>query len=386
MTSRPVPADGARPPLELSRRSLLKGAAAIGGATLLAACGQAGGQSTTAAGQITVTDQRGKTIVFDGPVKRVVTLPMPAAAMLISVDKTSKHLVGMHDASWVAMQEGIMGTMFPAALKIPHDVADESFSPNVESILALNPDIVVQWADQGAGIIAPMENAGLKVVGMTYGSQRDLDVWINLFATMLGKPARGHDMVSKIGSQLKSARSAGASRPTPGPSILYFFQLSGGLQVAGGNTYNDYYINLVGAHNPASGDQGAQGTGTLGVDIEQVLAWDPDIVLIGNFDEALPDQIYSDKVWQSVSAVKSRRVYKVPLGGYRWDPPGQESPLMWQWLSKIAFPGAQSGLRNQIVSYYDYLYGYRPTNAQMDQILWTKANSHSANYQQFDAA
>lgn len=25
-------------------------------------------------------------------------------------------------------------------------------------------------------------------------------------------------------------------------------------------------------------------------------------------------------------AVKSKRVYKVPLGGYRWDPPSQESP------------------------------------------------------------
>ena len=56
----------------------------------------------------------------------------------------------------------------------------------------------------------------------------------------------------------------------------------------------------------------------------------------------------SDPVWQNVSAVRERRVYKVPLGGYRWDPPGQESPLMWHWLTDIAFPRERSGLRGKV--------------------------------------
>lgn len=47
----------------------------------------------------------------------------------------------------------------------------------------------------------------------------------------------------------------------------------------------------------------------------EYLAWNPDIVLLGNFDETMPQHIYQNKVWQSVSAVKSRRVYKIPLGG-----------------------------------------------------------------------
>lgn len=373
----------------LSRRSLLTGAAALGGAAFLAACGEdrkGGSDAPGGSATIRVTDQRGKTLVLDGPAKRIVTLPMPAAAMLISVDRSAAHLVGMNDASWLAMKEAIMGTMFPDALTIAHDVAGENFSPNVESILKLEPDVVVQWADQGSGIIAPMEDAGLNVVGLTYGTQQDLNTWITLFSTMLGKPQRGHDMESRIAGQLAKAHALGTSRPSPGPSILYFFQVAGGLQVAGGNTYNDFYINLVGATNPASGRTGAAGTGTLGVDIEQVLAWDPDIVLIGNFDAALPTDLYANQVWQSISAVRSRRVYKVPIGGYRWDPPGQESPLMWQWLSQIAFPGNRSPtLRNEIVSTYDYLYGYRPKTEQIDRILWRGANADSAGYQQFDA-
>lgn len=57
---------------------------------------------------------------------------------------------------------------------------------------------------------------------------------------------------------------------------------------------------------------------------------------------------------------------------------------MWQWLSQIAYPNQQhADLRSQISSDYQFLYGHRPSNAQLDRILWMDANSKSANYHQF---
>ena len=81
----------------------------------------------------------------------------------------------------------------------------------------------------------------------------------------------------------------------------------------------------------------------------------------------MPQDIYADPVWQDVSAVRSRRVYKVPLGGYRWDPPGQESPLMWHWLTDIAFPRQQSGLRGKVTEYFRFLYNHEPTGRRAGQ-------------------
>lgn len=366
----------------LPRRSLLAGAAGLGAAALLAACG---GESASGggAGAIRVTDQRGKRLTFDKPVTRVVTLPMPAASMLIAVDRSAQHLVGMHDASWTAMRDSVMGAMFPDALKVAHDVADEEFVPNVESILSLNPDVVVQWGDHGAGVLNPLENAGLTVLGLSYGTQDDVATWLRLFATILGKPDRGRQIVSRIDTELHRMQRLQSTR-TSHPRIMYFFQATGGLKAAGGNSYNDVYIRLVGGTNPASGATGEQGV--VGVDVEQVLAWDPEIVLLGNFDPTMPTDIYGDRVWQDVTAVRSRRVYKVPLGGYRWDPPGQESPLMWRWLSEIAFPAnRRSTLREDVRTYYRFLYGKVPTAAQIDQILWQDANGRSAAYDQFHA-
>ncbi|MGI8699647.1 MAG: ABC transporter substrate-binding protein [Nocardioidaceae bacterium] len=367
-----------------SRRTLLKASVVAAGATLMAGCGgDDSAPATTRPRGITVTDQRGKTIVFDQPVTRAVTIPIPAASMLIAIDGSPDRLVGMQEASWTAIRDGIMGTMFPAALKVRHDVANEEFAPNVESILALDPDVVVQWGDHGSEVITPLENAGLTVLGLSYGTQADLTAWIRLFAAITGQPERGRTILSQIDARLRDTRSAGsAERGTP-PKVLYFLRYADGLEVAGTETYNDFYISLIGATNPATGSDAVQGFAT--VDVEQVLAWDPDIILLGNFDAAVPADVYRDDVWRAVSAVRTRRVYKVPFGGYRWDPPGQESPLMWRWLSDVAFAiqkGTRSDLRARIVSSYQFLYRHTPDPSQIDDILWTDVNSGSSHYRE----
>ena len=380
---------------DLNRRTVLQLIAAGGSAGLLAGCagtpgvrpssGLSSDSGTARTGGISVTDQRGKTITFTRPVTRVVTIPMPAASLLVAVDRTADHLAAMHNASWVAMRDGIMGTIFPKALELPHEIATQDFTANVESVRALDPDVVIQWSD--AQLIDPLEKAGLNVIGLTNtGKQEDVDAWVAMFAAMLGKPERAVDIKARSDLELAAVKDLAAGRGTTGPSILYFNRFTGSLKVAAANSYNDFYIKLVGGTNPATGNDPLKGSGMVGLDVEQVLRWDPEIILLGNFDNAMPQDLYSDPVWQTVSAVKNRRVYKVPLGGYRWDPPGQESPLMWHWLSDIAFPQQQSLLRNKVVEYFDFLYSHKPTAAELDKVLWTAANGQSDHYQQFNAA
>lgn len=375
----------------ISRRVVLRGVG-LAGAAALVGCGgtrdvAAPGPATTRSGQgVSVRDQRGQRITLDVPARRLVTIPMPAAALLIAVDGSADHLVGMHPSSWTALHDGILGEFFPRALAIPHDVASADFAPNVESVVALRPDVVVQWGDRGPGLTAPLENAGLKVVGLEYGTQEDLLTWISLFAALVGRPERAALITDAIdGARQQEARTT-ASVATGRPKVVYFNRFAGGLKVAGDATYNDFSIRLVGAANPASGPSGAPGTGILGVSLEQVLAWDPDVVLLGNFDDAVPEDVYRDPVWRRVSAVREQRVYKVPLGGYRWDPPSHESPLMWRWLSMVAFPAQPAfDLRGEIDRYYSLYYGKTPTPAQTDAVLRTTVNGASANYRRFDA-
>jgi iron complex transport system substrate-binding protein len=375
-------------PSTVTRRAALAGAGALGLAAL-GACGSGGGTAGTptspaASGTVSALDQRGRRVTLSRPATRIVTVPMPAASLVVAIDGGVDHLVGMHQASWTAMRDGVLGEFFPQVLGVAHDIATADFTPNVESVVALRPDVVAQWGDQGTGLTAPLENAGLAVVGLRYGRQEDLDTWVTLFATLLGQEERGREIRSTMAASLAAVRADQPTTSGPAPKVLYFNRFAEGLKVAAKGTYNDFCIRLVGGTNPAADPGGVAAAGMVGVDVEQVVAWDPDIVLLGNFDAAMPEDVYRAPAWQSLSAVRSRRVYKVPLGGYRWDPPSHESPLMWRWLGQVVRAGeAPADLRAEVDRYYRLYYGHTPTDAQLKAILWSEANAQSAHYQRF---
>jgi iron complex transport system substrate-binding protein len=120
----------------------LRGIGFTAGAALLAACASAGSPAASSGG-VTVTDQRGQRIVLARPATRIVTIVIPAAALLIALDSGVSRLVGVNSSAAQATQDGILGEIFPDASRIQGDVADQSFAPNVESIVGLNPDVVV---------------------------------------------------------------------------------------------------------------------------------------------------------------------------------------------------------------------------------------------------
>lgn len=306
---------------------------------------------------------------------------MPAAALFIAVDGSPEHLVGMHAGSKEAIRQGILGEIFPQAATIASDVAQSGFTPNVEAVLALQPDVVLQWATSD-DLISPLENAGLKVIGLNYGAQQDLESWITLMGQLVGKPERAAQMIDWQHQVKAEIEGVMASVPAgERPRILYFNRFSEGLRVAGEGTYNDFYIAMVGGVHAAAGL-----SGFADINDEQLLAWDPEFILIGNFDDATPEDVYARPLWQDVSAVKNRRVYKVPLGGYRWDPPNQESPLMWRWLATLIQPERfDFDLRADIKEAYRFLYDYELSEAQIDVILQQDLNREAALYERFAA-
>jgi iron complex transport system substrate-binding protein len=361
-------------------------AALMTAALALVACGTENGGTDDAksdsnparreSGPIHLTDQRGVTVTLDAPAQRVVTIPMPAASLLIALDGGPARLAGVQASSAKAIRDEVLGEFYPDARAISADVASDSFAPNVEAILKLKPDLVVQWGDRGPDLVAPLENAGVKVVGLKYGAQQDLETWMRILGEAIGKPDRAAQLIEWHHSAQDDLKARAAKLPAAKPKILYFNRLKGDLRVAGAGTYNDFYISMVGGQNPAAGLKGL-----APVNAEQVAAWDPDIVLVGNFDEARPADVYANPAWRDLSAVRSKRVYQVPLGGYRWDPPNQESPLMWWWLAELAHPQAfDFDLRAETKRRYGFLYGREPTDAQLDKILRTDLNRGATGY------
>ncbi|ADK81815.1 ABC transporter substrate-binding protein [Sediminispirochaeta smaragdinae] len=330
---------------------------------------------------ISIIDQTGREVSVPKEVRRIVTIPIPAASMLIAIDGGTERLVGMHPKSKSALEEGILKEFYPEALRINSEVVGDGFMPNVEAMLALNPDLIFQWGHLGVDVVEPLENAGLNVALLLYGSQENLEGWIHDFGLLLDKEEKAQKIIAWHHEVQEEIGSAVAEIPeNEKPRVLYFLRWLSSKTVAAQGTYNDFYINLTGGINPAG-----ELTQFPQVSEEQIIAWDPQIILLNGFESELtPQDIYGNPKLADVSAVRDHRVYKIPLGGYRWDPPNQESPLMWKWLAMLFHPERFGwDLRNEIKENYLWIYGKVPTEEQIDGILRKTMNSEAAGYDRF---
>jgi iron complex transport system substrate-binding protein len=333
---------------------------------------------------ITIVDQRDRSITIDGEVERVVTIPIPAASMFIAVDGGTDRLVGMHQLSKTAIKGRILERFYPDALAIPSNITGKGFSfvPNVEALLALEPDLVFQWGHLNDDIIDPLENAGLNVALIKIGKEEFTRKWLKMMGAITGKADKAQAMIDWRDDVMAEVRTATAEiEASDRPRTLYFMNYLSKLRVAGGKSYNNFYIDLAGGQNVAA-DLGM----FVEVGVEQIIEWDPEVILLNGFEAKLsPEDVYNNPLLADLSAVKNRRVYKMPLGGYRWDPPNQESPLTWLWLSMILHPEKFDwDMAQRIADNYEFIYGQTVTTDDVQNILRYDMNADAANYSIFD--
>ena len=364
----------------LASRSVL--AAGLVAALALTGCSsraEADSESGAAAGSLTITDQRGETVTLDGPAEKVAFTVMPAPSIFAAVDRSYDRIVGINESTLKANQGGMFATMFPASAESP-TVAGSDFVPNVETLLELDPDVVVQWGDNGADVIEPIENAGFPVVGLEYGTQEDLETWITLFAQVAGKPERGEELVAWQQGEIEEMRAKVADRSEERPRAMMLSRTGDGYGTTTGSGYDGFQFDLVGAELVSQDFVSDSGQ----VSPEQILAWDPEVIFLSGFDEMTPADVYADPRLASVAAVAEKRVYKTPLGGYRWQVPSAESPLMWAWMHHVLYPGQDTtGFREDVRAGFDDLFAYEISDEEIDKVLRTDLNKDSADYDQF---
>lgn len=340
--------------------------------------------STAAAHAIEITDQRDHTVTLNKVPQRLIFMPIPAPSTFIAIDGSAKKIVGMNSYSATAMRDGIMGKLFPGLSRIKTDVvmnasAPSSFTPNIESILSLQPDLVFQWAT-GGDDIGVLDRMGIPTLGLRVSTDADFIRYVTIMGQVAGKEQRTATLLQRQNAERERlTKELGALKPEKRPRVLYFNRATTMLRVSGKGTFNDDYIGLAGGRNVA-----AEISSFNSVTIEQVMTWDPQVILLGNFDEATPADIYADPRWQGIDAVKNRRVYRMPLGGYRWDPPSQESALTWVWLAGLLHPELEhTDLRAAMRDWYTFLYAHTLTDDEIDGILFMDRNRGSAGYERY---
>jgi iron complex transport system substrate-binding protein len=120
------------------------------------------------------------------------------------------------------------------------------------------------------------------------------------------------------------------------------------------------------AQNVAGGTRG----GLTDVSLEQVLAWNPDVIV--TIDRAFAASVGQDPTWASVAAVRSGRVHLSPSLPFGWVdlPPSVNRLIGLWWLGKILYPDLfPEDMRALTRDFYRDFYHVQVSEAQIDRLL-----------------
>lgn len=241
---------------------------------------------------ITVTDSRGRDVVFDRAPQRVVSLS-PAHTEVFYALGLGGRIVGTDSYS-----------DFPPEASEKPRVGD-AFTLNLEALAALEPDLVyTTWE----GPVADVERLGIKVLYLFPADdlQGVLDN-IALLGRITDREAQANALVEDMESRINAVvgRLAGMEK---GPRLYY--ELDPALYTIGPDTFIGSIMEMLKVQNVAAG----AGSRYPQLSAEVVVEKDPEVILLGDSREYLSTGITVDEVkarpgWGGITAVREGRVY-----------------------------------------------------------------------------
>jgi len=308
----------------------------------------------------TVSDMAGRRVQIPAEPERVVSVfpYITFSALTLGAEDV---LVGVDS---MAAQNGTLAQVYPAVHEIP-DVGTV-FNLNAESVLATDPDVVltVPWGQDPDEM---EDTLGLPVVSVDMNEYRASTAFI---ARVLGGEAeqKAADLLDFYEENMSEIHDRISDLPAEERTRVYVAGGDGFLTAFGReSTWHYEVVDAGGIHV----SEDLIGGGSHQVSAEQVLLWDPDVIIL---DQSCPDtvaDVMADDRWQSLNAIQEERVYRVPEGYLdTWGRPHVESVLSRMWLASLLYPDqADVDIVAEVQDFAATFYGVDLSDAEVSDML-----------------
>ena len=252
---------------------------------LLVACGSRQPEEGARSAEYGI-DDFGAEIRLDAMPQRIVSLNPTTTEMLFALGAGSR-VVGRstHD-NW------------PDSARLVSDVGP-GIKPNVESILAARPDLVLLYASADNRPAADrLRAAGIATAAFKVDSIAEFDRLARLLGRMVGDSARGALVADTVMRTLDSVRALTKDAPRVRVVIPTWHEP---LLVIGGGSFMSQLVEIAGGRNVYD-DVAAP---SPAVTFEDILARNPDVVLVGPESAA---RIKAQSKWRTLPAVRRNRL------------------------------------------------------------------------------
>lgn len=287
-------------------------------------------------------------------------------------------VLGMEDR--IVVRADVQTDDFPWAEKVFQRIRevpaldDVHNAVNIEELMKYNPDMVYTFPR--ANELKQLEKAGVPALaGSTSKNLTAVKDQLMEYAETLNQDAvdRASEYGAYFDEKLRYVTSVTDQIPEEERPTVYY----AGVDIL--TTYGQYSdipeaIAAAGG-NPVSA--GLKAGSRTQIDQEQLLAWNPDYIFIdhggmngGKTGAEIKEELYAEKNFQNIPAVKNQQVYLSPSGVFYWDM-GLQKILLVMQMAKILHPGefAELDMEQEVIEFYGKFFAYSLTREDARQIL-----------------
>jgi iron complex transport system substrate-binding protein len=247
---------------------------------------------------------------------------------------------------------------------------------NIEEIMKVHPDVMISIGDPMAVSVAERveKQTGLPVLIGDWNLEK-LAGNYRMLGELTGRQARAKLLADYCAGTLARIKAKVGAIPEAQRRRVYYAEGPKGLATDPGGSAHSESIVYAGGHNVAE-VQGDHGYGEIPVSMEQLLVWNPEIVIAGYDHEMSPGAFYrgvwNDPLWRQVKAVKERAVYEAPQFPFNWidRPPSANRVIGILWLANVFYPDRfHDNMKNETRKFYKLFYHRDLSQAELSQLL-----------------
>ena len=296
---------------------------------------------------VTVTDHLGREVTIEKQPESFVSGYYISTSLMIALD-LDEQLVGVEAK---ADKRKIYKLSAPELTELPSVGTAKEF--DLEGCAALKPDLVIVPTKLKDSIPA-MEELGLTVIAVNPEDQTKLFETIDMISTAANVVEKGQKLESWISDSLSGVKDSLDGAKTPS---VYLAGNSSVLSTAGSKMYQNTLLDNAGGKNAA-----AELTDTYwaNVSYEQLLAWNPDYIIIAADATYSVDDVLNDANLADCNAIKNKKVVKLPGDIEAWDSPVPASFLGSIYIASVLHPEkvTKDFYEECVTKFYESFYGF----------------------------
>lgn len=319
-----------------------------------------------------VTDQLGRQVTLPDRVDRVVVLQHQTLNLLVQLDATGK-MVGIL-SNWKQQLGDGYARLVPKLNTLP--TLGDLTHVDLEKLVTLHPQVVFVTNYAPQEMIDQIQDLGIAVIaislrtdsGMQQGQLNPaleneeqayndgLENGIHLIGEVINQQKQAEALVAATFEQRQQV--ADRLKDIPEKDRIRVYMANPDLTTYGSGKYTGLMMSHAGAMNVAASTV----KGYKQVSMEQILAWNPQVIFVQDRYPKVIDEINQQPAWQAIDAVKKHRVYLMPEYAKAWGYPMPEAMALGElWMAKTLYPArfADIDMQHQADSWYQRFYRTR---------------------------